>query len=228
VGTPSHEQFTLLTDYDSDSAYSVAYQKVYANIRFNWDSERSKQYAISFTTPTTCSEQAALAANIAIAAAQNGTPAILVDADLQASSLQQRFSLGENSGLSDLLTKETITQQVVAAYLLEAFVPGLYLLCAGQKLPHAQERSRLLATKLHDVLVGLREFLADTESRPGIIIFHSPPVLSGVEAAQIGALVDETFLAIVSGHTTRTQAMHALEQLQSAKVHVAGTITLDV
>ncbi len=74
VGTLPQEQFTLLTDYDPDSPYVVAYQTVYANIRSNWDSEHNRQHAISLTTPATYKGQAAVAANIAITAAQSGTP----------------------------------------------------------------------------------------------------------------------------------------------------------
>lgn len=227
MGTLPQEQFTLLTDYDPDSPYVVAYQTVYTNIRSNWDSDHNRQHAISLTTPATYKEQAALAANIAITAAQSGTPTILVDADLNAPSLQQRFSPEDSTGLSELFTRETITLQTVTPYLHKVFIPGLYLVCGGKALPQAQERNRLLTIKLPDLLVSLRQFLADTQSAPGIIILHSPPVLSGAEASLLGTLVDQTFLAIISGLTTRTQALQALEQLQRAKVQVAGTITLD-
>jgi len=228
VGTHPPGQFTLLTDYDPDSPYAVAYQTVYTNIRSHWDSEHNKQLTISLTTPALYEGQAAVAANIAIAAAQSGTPTILVDADLSAPSLQQRFSSSEDStGLSDLLSRETITAQTVTPYLHKVFVPGLYVVCGGKALSQTQERSRLLTTKLRELLVSLREFLANIQSAPGIIVVHSPPVLSGAEAALIGTLVDQTFLAIVSGLTTRTQALQALEQLQRANVQVAGTITLD-
>ncbi|HEV2653826.1 MAG TPA: hypothetical protein VGT82_02665, partial [Ktedonobacteraceae bacterium] len=169
--------------------------------------------------------QATVAANIAIAAAQSGTPTILVDADLSALSL--RFTSEDSTGLSDLLSRETLTAQTVTPYLHKVFVPGLYVVCGGKALSQAQERNRLLATKLRDLLVALREFLAAIQSAPGIIVLHSPPVLSGAEAALIGTLVDQTFLAIVSGLTTRTQALQALEQLQRANVQVAGTIMLD-
>jgi Mrp family chromosome partitioning ATPase len=225
VGTHPPEQFALLTDYDPDSPYAVAYQTVYTNIRSHWESEHNKQLTISLTTPTPYKGQAAIAANIAIAAAQSGTPTILVDADLSAPSL--RFTSEDSAGLSDLLSRETLTAQTVTPSLLKVFVPGLYVVCGGKALSQAQERSRLLATKLRDLLVALRDFLANIQSAPGIIILHSPPVLSGAEAALIGSLVDQTFLAIVSGLTTRTQALQALEQLQRANVQVAGTITLD-
>ncbi len=227
MGTLPQEQFTLLTDYDPDSPYAVAYQTIYTNIRLNWDSEHNRQYAISLTTPATYKEQAAVAANIAIAAARSGTPTILVDADLHAPGLQQRFSPEDSTGLSDLFSRETITAQTITPYLHKVFVPDLYLVYGGKALPQAQERCRLLTTKLRDLLTSLRQFLANTQSAPGIIILHSPPVLSGAEATLIGTQVDQTFLAIVSGLTKRAQALQALEQLQRAKVQVAGTITLE-
>ncbi len=225
MGTHPQEQFTLLTDYDPDSPYAVAYQTVYTNIRSHWESEHNKQLTISLTTPTGYKGQAAVAANIAIAAAQSGTPTILVDANLSAPSL--RFTSEDRAGLSDLLSRETITAQTLTPYLHKVFVPGLYVVCGGKALSQTQERNRLLATKLRDVLLGLRAFLADIQSAPGIIIVHSPPVLSGAETALIGTLTDQTFLAVVSGLTTRTQALQALEQLQRANVQIAGTITLD-
>ncbi len=227
MGTHPQEQFTLLTDYDPESPYAVAYHTVYTNIRSHWDSEHNKQFTISLTTPAPYKGQATVAANIAIAAAQSGTPTILVDADLSAPSLQQRFSSEDSAGLSDLLSKETITAQTVTPYLHKVFVPGLYVVFGGKALSQTQERSRLLATKLRNLLLALREFLADIQSAPGIIVVHSPPVLSGTEAALIGTLVDQTFLAIASGLTKRTQALQALEQLQRTNVQVAGTITLD-
>lgn len=227
MGTHPQEQFTLLTDYDPDSPYAVAYQAVYTNICSHWESEHNKQLTISLTTPAPYKGQAAVAANIAIAAAQSGTPTLLVDADLGAPSLQQRFNSEDSTGLSDLLSRETLTAQTVTPYLHKVFVPGLYVVCGGKALSQAQERNRLLATKLRDLLVALREFLADIQSAPGIIILHSPPVLAGAGAALIGSLVDQTFLAVASGLTTRTQALQALEQLQRAKVQVVGTIMLD-
>ena len=65
VGTHPPGQFTLLTDYDPDSPYAVAYQTVYTNIRSHWESEHNKQLTISLTTPALYEGQAAVAANIA-------------------------------------------------------------------------------------------------------------------------------------------------------------------
>lgn len=228
MGTLSQEQVALLTDYNPDSAYSIAYHTVYANIRFNWDTDQQRQYAILPTTPADYPGRATAATNIAIAAAQNGTPVILIDADLRNPSLQQRFGVGESAGLGELLTASALTPQQVAPHLHKMFIPNVYLLCAGKALQHSQESSRLFSAKLEGLLACLRQFLQETESRPGMIIFNSPPVLTSIDTSLIASLVDQTFLLIASGRTTRSQAKRAQEQLERAHARLAGIITLDI
>jgi protein-tyrosine kinase len=226
MSIPSQEQVTLLTDYDAESTYSTAYQTLYANMRFNWDSERVKQQTILITTPVATPRQSEVAANVAIVAAQNGTPTIVVDANFRAPSLQQRFGQGESKGLSDLLTGNVPQSQAIAPYLCATFVPGLRLLYAG-KSP-IQTPNPLLSENLRDIIASLRQFLAETENKPSLVIFNSPPVLAGLEASAISSLVEQTFLTIIRGRTTRTQAKQAQEQLQRAHAKIAGVILLDL
>ena len=226
MSIPSQEQVTLLTDYDAESVYSTAYHTLYANIRFNWDSERIKQQTISITTPVAGPRQSEVATNVGIAAAQNGLPTIVVDANFRAPDLQRRFGVGECKGLSDLLTNDVPPTQSIAPYLCTTLIPGLRLLCAG-KAP-IQASNPLLSEKLRDVIAGLRQFLAETEHKTGLVIFNSPPVLTGIEASVISSLVEQTFLTIVVGCTTRIQARRAQEQLQRAHAQLAGAILLDL
>ena len=219
----SHEQAALLTDYDIGSAYSEAYHTLYANIRFGWDSEH---LTLLLTTPSTYADHAVVAANVAIAAAQSGTPTILVDADLRTPSLLQRFGLGEHAGLGNLLAEESVTAEKIAAYLCATFSPDLRLLGAGTSIE--QGAALLLSPKLPEVISSLRQFLAETETRPGIVIFNSPPVLAGADASLIGTHVEQTFLIIAANRTTRVQAKQAQEQLQRAHANLAGIIMLDV
>jgi Mrp family chromosome partitioning ATPase len=153
VGTNAPKQQALLTDYNADSAYSIAYQTLYANIRFNWDSAQTRQHSILLATPAAYPGQATAVANIAIAAAQNGTPTILVDANLHASGLQQLFKTNAPTGLSDLLlTNREITAQALTSHLCETDMPRLRLLSAGKALAQPQEIARLLTARLQDLL----------------------------------------------------------------------------
>src|SRR5262249_17735632 len=134
---------------------------------------------------------------------------------------------GNSAGLSDLLSNGAITTQKLASCLEETFLPGLRLLSRGSEMP-GYEFSRLLASAAQGLLTALRQWLATNEGKPGLIVFHCPPVLAGIDASEIGALVDQTFLLIVSGRTTRVQARKAREQLDRAHAKLAGIIMLDV
>ncbi len=222
----SHEQYALLTDYDTGSAYSEAYHTVFANIRFTWESNSTQQHTLLLATASPYAEQAGVVANVAMVAAQSGTPTILVDADLRTPGLQQRFSLGKSSGLSELLAAESITPEKVAASLCKTFIPNLRLLGAGDTTMGGA--SLLLSPKLETIVNCLRKLAAGAETSPGLVIFHSPPVLSGADASLISAQVEQTFLTMVAGRTTRVQVKQAQEQLQRSHANLVGSILLDV
>lgn len=230
MGTLSDGQMALLTDYDKDSAYSEAFRTVYANIRLHWDTTEKQQYMLLLTTPATYVGQSAatakVAANLAIVAAQSGTPILLVDANLRSPSIEQRFGLSKQTqvGLSDLLLEESISSQKIATYLQTTFVSGLRLLGAG--ISTEQGPSLLLSPKLPEVVTSISQFLAETETQPSIVLFNSPAVLVGADASLIAALVDQTALAIAVGRTTRTQAKQAQEQLQQVHAKLGGVILL--
>lgn len=228
MGNLSEGKYTLLTDYDAGTAYSEAFHTLFANIRFNWESDASTSsqvHTVLLTTPSDYAEQAAAAANLAIVAAQSGTATILVDADLRRPSLQQRFGLDRSAGLSDLLMEEEPTSQKVASYLQSTFIPCLRVLSAG--ISSAQGAALLLSSKLERCLCSIRQVLVESESKPGMVIYHSAPALAGADASLIGALVEQTLLTVIVGRTTREQAKQAQEQLQRAHTKLAGFILLN-
>ncbi len=223
----SQDQVALLTDYDAGSAFSEAYHTLYANIRFSWDSEKNKQHTLLLSTPSTYAGQAAVAANVGIAAAQSGMPTILVDADLRAPSLEQRFGLGKSAGLCDLLLEELISAQKIEQFLRKTFIADLRLLSAGNS-PTIEAADLLLSEKLPEVIQSIRHCVSETEDGPGLVIFNAPPVLVGPDASLIGALVEQALLTIAKGHTTRVQAKQAQEQLQRAHANLTGIVMLDI
>ncbi|HZU68175.1 MAG TPA: hypothetical protein VFA09_12940 [Ktedonobacteraceae bacterium] len=233
MGNNAKEQHALLTDYDTNTAYSEAFHTLFANIRFHWNNEKTEQFLVRnvhtllIATPSNYSEQASVAANLAIVAAQSGTPTILVDTDVRRPQLEKRFGLGQHSGLSDLLQEdEPVTAERISACLQTTYVSGLKLIGAGTSTEKGS--SLLLSPRLQDVVLCVCNVLAreTEESRPGIVIFHSAPVLAGADASLIGALVEQTLLTIVIGNTTRAQAKQAQEQLQQAQARLSGIVML--
>jgi len=227
VGTIAHEQVSLLTDYDTTSQYTIAYQNLFTNIRFDWDQNKIRQHTIAFVTPVAHSGRAPVVTNVAIAAAQNGVPTVLVDVDLHTPSLHKRFGIQEPKGLSELLREEETTPEYIAQSLSKTFIPDLSLMSAGSAQHKPVAISRLLLARLPHVIDGLRQYLATNESRPSLIILHSPPMSHGVDASLISSIADQTFLLITMGQTKRTQVQKAHQQLERAHAKLVGVIILD-
>lgn len=232
MGSRTQEQKALLTDYDTGTAYSQAFYTLFANIRFHWESEQAEQekafatqvHTLQVTSASAYSGQATIAANLAIVAAQSGAETILVDANLRAPSLRQYFGLVGGAGLSDLLEEGDVIPQKIATCLQPTFVPGLRVLGAGNT--SARGAALLLSPHLEQVVAGLHDLLASSGKLSGVALFHSAPVLAGADASLVGALTDQTVLALIVGQTTRVQAKQAQEQLEQARTKLAGVVML--
>jgi len=229
LGNQTQEQHTLVTDFAQSTAYSEALRTFYANIRFQWEkgTERpARAHSLLIATPVASGDYAAVAANLAIVAAQSGADTILVDADLRSPGYAQRFGVEKTTGLSDLLLDESLTSEKVDAALQTTFVPRLRLLGAGTTT--SQSAALLFSPGLEKIVQCLYRRPHTTENENALVIFHSSPVLAGADASLIGAQVEQTVLAIVAGHTTRAQAKQAQEQLQQARAHLIGVVMLNL
>ncbi len=220
----AQEQVALLSDYDTQSAYSEAYYTLLANIRFNWQDAAQRLHTLLIVTPESSADQAAVAANTAIAAAQSGMATVLVDADLHAPGLEQRFGMEASQGLSDLLVAKAATSEQVGPCLRQTFVPRLRLLSAGSV---KDAGALLLSPNLEPIVKLIAQCASEAANQPGIVLFHSSPVLAGSDASLLAALVDQTILIVTRGNTTRAHARRAQEQLQRAHAHLTGFILLN-
>ena len=221
----SREQTTLqalLIDYDTNSTYWEAYQTLFANLRVNWESHLA--HTLLMTTATTSPEHRLVAANLAITAANSNMPTILVDADLHAPLLQQRFSTPQGAGLSDLLRESSVISPKVASCLEPTFMKNLRLLSAGTQL--SEGSALLLSNRLAEIVASLKELVV-MNGQPGLVVFHTPAVLAGADASVVSSLMDQTVLGIVSGQTTRKQAKAAQEQLRRSHADLSGIVMLN-
>ena len=225
MGNRSNEQYALITDFDQNTSFSEAFHTLFANIRFHWErhpDEVTSIHTMLITSATEYSEQSAVAANLAIVAAQSNYTTILVDADLRSPGLQKRFGLDNSAGLSDLLEEPLITSQKVAERLQSTFIPGLHILCSGAS--STAGATLLLSPKLVTCMECICRVLEEPGNTPGFVIYHSPPVSAGPDASLIGALTEQAVLTIITGRTTREQAKEAQVQLEQAHAKLVGAI----
>ncbi len=212
----------LLCDYDPGSDYVEAVFSLFATIRLNWESQQ-RSLALLLTSPSHPEEQATVAANLSIASAQSGLPTVLIEADVRHPGLSQRFGVSQGPGLSDLLLQDqALAPQQVSRYLVPTFVPHLWLLSSGTaRMPHGLAPQ---AARLPELLQSLRRFLEEGQGQPGLLVVQGTPVLEGGDASLVGACVDQTFLVVVLGGSTRMATKKASEQLQRARAHLSGVI----
>ncbi len=212
----------LLSDYDPGSAYVEAVFSLFATIRLNWESQQ-QSLALLLTSPSHPEAQATVAANLSIASAQSGLPTVLIEADVRHPGLGQRFGLSQGPGLSDLLMQDQVlTPPLVSRYLTPTFLPHLWLLSSGTgEMPHGMAP---YAARLPELLQNLRRFLEEGQGQPGLLVVHGAPALEGADASLLGACVDQTFLVVVLGRSTRTAAKRASEQLKRAHARLSGVI----
>jgi Mrp family chromosome partitioning ATPase len=228
VATYSPEQARQQAQNQSGATtYSPAYQRLYTNIALSWSKEEHQHlHTLLLTTPQVFSESAVVAANIAMAASQSGITTLLIDADLRAAGISRYFGLSL-PGLSDLYKNKTITPQSIQSCLNTTAISHLFLLSAGQKHLSASEIGHLFTMHLEDILRGLRQSIQEITQGSGLIIFHCPAVIPGVEASLISAQVEQTFLLLAAGHSTRTEARRAQAQLQRAHANLEGILWLN-
>jgi tyrosine-protein kinase Etk/Wzc len=219
VGKHANEIKKLLTDYDNDSAYSLAYHTLFATIRLDWERAGTKQHTVVLTSPASLNDPSTAAVNLALAAAQEGVPTTLIDADFAQPSVRNRF------GLVD--TPDSVISEANGLQFCKSFHPDLFLLVQKQASLSQTEIRRLYNAHYKDALASSQNYLAKESSRPSLVVVASPPVLRDAHAAFLGTLADQTLLLVASGQTTRSQAQRAQDQLARAQVRLSGTILLD-
>ena len=163
-----------------------------------------------------------VAANLAMSIAMElDHTVLLVDADVARPSQPSIFGYGEQKGLLDLLTNETLEPHQV---FLRTNIEKLSILPAGTRHPQATE---LLASAAMDRL------LADMASRYSdrIIIFDSPPLLLTTEARALASHMGQVVLVVRAEKTRHNDVKNALAAIGACPVKMvalnAATSDLD-
>lgn len=152
-----------------------------------------------------------VAANLALAFAQNGQRVVLVDADLRRPSLHRLLGLAAGDGLSDAL----LADRVEAPPVRPAGVEGLGVLIAGTQPPNPAE---LLGSP------RMQRLVAALAARYDLTILVAPPVTAVADAAVLAPQVDGVVLVLAAGRTRRETAVRAKEQLAHVQARLLGAV----
>lgn len=155
-----------------------------------------------------------MAANLAVAFAQQGHRVLLVDADMRRAALHRVFGAARVPGLSDVLARNA--EQADAARPTR--VANLWLMPAGSSPSNPAE------TLGGPGLSGLLDRLGEQYD---LVVLDSPPVLAVADAAIIAAIVDGVLIVVRAGRAQREAISTARDQLADVGAQVIGAVLND-
>jgi capsular exopolysaccharide synthesis family protein len=196
------------------SAAAEAYRTLRANIQLrggqlNGSSGATKMVLFTSSAPEDAKSTAI--ANIGVAAAQAGSRALLIDADLRHPRLHEIFGLPNTEGLGTALASGNVDDVVPQ----QTSINGLQVLTSG---PSPSNPVDLLSSPSMATL--LRGLAQDAD----LIMLDSPPAGALADASVLASRVDGVVLVIDARRTHREQAQRAKAQLERVHANIWGVV----
>jgi len=202
----------LVTVSDLRSSGSEAYRTLRTNLIFSQAVQSLKTLVVTSSAPA--EGKTTTAANLAVAFAQQGMRVLIVDCDLRKARLHNVFGLAREPGLTQFMLGYSGADEAVRSTVVD----GLFVLPAGTLPPNPSEL--LGGERMREVLDQLRrEF--------DLVILDTPPLLAAADAAVLGKFTDGVLLVVRAGHTDRSAAQHAMQQLRTVGARVVGAVLND-
>jgi polysaccharide biosynthesis transport protein len=158
--------------------------------------------------------KSSVAANLTATVAQSGRRVVLVDGDLRRPQVHRLFGIGNDVGLSSVVTGEASLQHSVHRLDLDRNVA---LLTAGPPPPDPAE---LLS---HERTRRAVESLAGASD---LVVIDAPAALPVSDSFILAQLADVTLLVATEGSSDRREWTQTIERLGEADAEVIGTVVL--
>jgi succinoglycan biosynthesis transport protein ExoP len=199
---------------DDERATAEAFRFLIANLAFAAGGARPASLAVVSASPQEGKSTTAL--NLAVAAAEMGARALLVDADLRRQTLTARVAPPyehPSIGLSGWLLRRHAPN--LADAVVAGPAPGLSILPSGPIPPNPPA---LLSSPT------LASF--DDLARRGfeLVVYDTPPLSIGADASLVAAQSEGVILVLDARRSRRTALAQAVNQLRRADAQVLGVV----
>lgn len=162
-----------------------------------------------------------IARNLAQAAQETGTKALLLEADLRRPTLAQHYGVSTAPGLSELLVGSTDARDAIRAIPIATRVNGktsqvaLDVLVAGHPPPNPAE---LLESK------AMQDLLAWAAEHYELVLIDTPPIAVVSDAMPLLGKVDGVVLVSQLGKNTRDAAAFLRDRLLGVNAPLLGVV----
>ena len=204
--TSGADQLFVLTHTHSNS--SEAIRLLRTNVEFAAASREISTLTISSAGPG--EGKSTVTANLAVAMSQAGFSVVVIDADLRRPSQHKIFALGNQSGLTTLLTHPLMSWTAVAIEI----IPGLKVIPSGPLPPNPSD---LLSSD------RFRELLHQLRQSTDIVILDTPPVLAVSDPLVVSTSTDGLLL-ISQSNRTRIDALERAFEAFPESVRRVGVV----
>ncbi len=157
-----------------------------------------------------------LAANIAIMAAQQHIPTLLIDADMRRGILHDTFAVDNQPGLSDLLLSDVqITEQMIRSTIKPTSFSHLFLLSCGTPIENSTE----LLTRPR--FKGIMQWI---NARFAMVIIDSPPVSPVTDPVILSSMVSGAVVVVRAGKTNTSGLNRVINEYPTLKEKIIGMV----
>ena len=202
----------LLTDINKHSPLAEAYRQLRTSVLLSTAGRAPRTLLVTSSVPSEGKTTATI--NTAISMAQIGASVLIIDVDMRRPRIHSVFGLGNQSGLSTILSSEK-TEAEMLSMIQQDSGSGLHLLTSGPIPPNPAE---LISSE------QMRRLLASVSSVFSHVILDSPPIASFTDGVLLSTMVDGVLLVVHSGKSSRNVVRRSRQLLTEVGAKIFGVV----
>lgn len=202
----------LITEEMPQSISAEAYRTLRTKIKYYSVDKPIKSIVI--TAAEADEGKSTIAGNLAYSLSQDGSNVMIIDCDLRKPSLQRKFDVENDKGLTDFLINKYTLEEIS-----KKISNKLSLITAGAIPPNPAE---LLGSN------KLSALIKELSIRYDYIIIDTPPIRAVTDAEVLAAKSDATLLVVRAGRSKAKSIFSAYDELVKVKANIIGTILNEI
>jgi tyrosine-protein kinase Etk/Wzc len=191
------------------SSIAESYRQMRTNLQFAKVGQPLRTLLVTSSAPG--EGKSTTACNLAIAFAQTGKKVLLVDADLRRPTLDAKFTLKKEPGLTEYVSGK----KPLSAVIQPTKVENLHAMCSGEIPSNPAE---ILGSE------SMRDMIDTVSRQYDVVLFDSSPILAVTDPAVLSTMVDGTLIVVSSGKTRLSDLDQASELLEGVGGKVTGVV----
>jgi chain length determinant protein tyrosine kinase EpsG len=205
---------SVIAGHDPQSPVVEELRTLRSRLLLGW-LNNAERNLLAITSPEHGDGRSWLAANLATVFAQAGLRTLLIDADLRRPQQHRLFNIGNEVGLSELLTGRRAGKEIVHRIHPQL---RLFVVTAGMVPPNPQE---LLVREAFDFV--LDRFAEQYD----IVVLDTPPATESADAEILAARAGAAILMMRRNGTRQARLLQAMDCLTRSGTKVIGTVISD-